>query len=119
MAWDEQNVRSQDYFTCLQYISSNPIGQSLVWDYVREHWPHMVERFTINERYLGNLIPAITGRFATQTKLQEMQNFFEKYPNAGAGTAARVRALENVKNNISWLGNNLSVVRDWLRKRSA
>ncbi|KAI8123273.1 Glutamyl aminopeptidase [Lucilia cuprina] len=115
LAWHEKNVRGQDYFSCLQNIAANPIGEPLVWDYVREHWPQLVERFTINERNLGNMIPSITSRFSSQTKMEEMQNFFAKYPNGGAGTAARVRALENVKNNIAWLENNLSVVREWLQ----
>jgi len=63
LAWNEEYVRGQDYFTCLTYISSNPMGESLVWDYVRENWPQLVARFGLNERYLGNLIPSITARF--------------------------------------------------------
>ncbi|XP_075149954.1 glutamyl aminopeptidase-like [Haematobia irritans] len=114
LAWDENNVRGQDYFTCLQYISQNPIGQPLVWDYVRENWPRLVKRFGINERYLGRMIPCITSRFATQTKLNEMEAFFAKYPDAGAGTAARKEALETVKNNIKWLEQNLEPIRKWM-----
>ncbi|KAH8409850.1 hypothetical protein KR222_009892 [Zaprionus bogoriensis] len=114
LATDESNVRRQDYFTLLGYISCNPIGQSLVWDHVREQWPQLVERFGINERNLGNLIPTITARFASQTKLEEMQQFFTKYPEAGAGTAARQRALETVKANIKWLELNKSAVGTWL-----
>ncbi|XP_059219771.1 glutamyl aminopeptidase [Stomoxys calcitrans] len=118
LAWNPDNVRGQDYFTCLQYIAANPVGESLVWEYVREHWEDLVERFGLNERYLGSMIPTITGRFDTETKYEEMVYFFEKYPEAGAGTAARVRALENVKNNIAWLENNLAVVRYWLSHRN-
>ncbi|XP_061399840.1 glutamyl aminopeptidase-like [Musca vetustissima] len=114
MSWDENNVRGQDYFTCMQYISENPIGQPLVWDYVRENWPSLVKRFGINERYLGRMIPAITSRFTTQTKLEEMEAFFKKYPDAGAGTAARKQALETVKNNIKWLQVNQEPIRKWL-----
>lgn len=114
LAANEENVRRQDYFTLLGYISSNPIGQSLVWDYVREEWSQLVERFGINERNLGNLIPTITARFFTQTKLEEMQNFFAKYPEAGAGTAARLRALETVKGNIKWMKVNKQAVGEWL-----
>ncbi|XP_058986730.1 glutamyl aminopeptidase-like [Musca domestica] len=116
LAWDDSYVRGQDYFTCLQYIAANPIGEPIVWDYVRENWLNLVERFGLNERYLGSMIPSITSRFSTQTKLEEMQYFFAKYPEAGAGTAARVRALETVKNNIAWLDNNLDLVRQWLLK---
>ncbi|XP_055851692.1 glutamyl aminopeptidase-like isoform X2 [Episyrphus balteatus] len=114
LAWDESNVRGQDYFTCLQNIARNPVGQSLVWDYVRENWEKLVERFGINERYLGRLIPAITGRFTTNQKLEEMEIFFAKYPEAGAGTAARKEALENVKYNINWLKANKNQIAEWL-----
>ncbi|XP_017848887.1 glutamyl aminopeptidase isoform X3 [Drosophila busckii] len=114
LAADEQNVRRQDYFTLLGAISANKVGQSLVWDYVREQWPQLVARFGLNERTLGRLIPTITQRFATQTKLEEMQQFFAKYPDAGAGTAARQQALETVKSNIKWLELNQSEVGKWL-----
>ncbi|XP_026835049.1 glutamyl aminopeptidase isoform X1 [Drosophila erecta] len=113
-AWDESNVRRQDYFTLLGYISTNPVGQSLVWDYVRENWEKLVEHFGINERTLGRLIPTITARFSTETKLEEMQQFFAKYPEAGAGTAARQQALEAVKANIKWLAVNKAQVGEWL-----
>ncbi|KAH8273103.1 hypothetical protein KR018_001059 [Drosophila ironensis] len=113
-AWDETLVRRQDYFTLLGYISTNPVGQNLVWDYVRENWEQLVERFGINERTLGRLIPTITARFSTQTKLEEMEQFFAKYPEAGAGTAARQQALEAVKANIKWLTVNKDAVGAWL-----
>lgn len=35
LAEDEANVRGQDYFTVLQSISDNDLGQQLVWNYVR------------------------------------------------------------------------------------
>ncbi|XP_065354225.1 glutamyl aminopeptidase-like isoform X3 [Calliphora vicina] len=119
LAWNESYVRGQDYFSCLQYIAQNRVGQPLVWDYVRENWPRLVERFGINERYMGRMIPSITSRFASQTKLEEMEAFFEKYPEAGAGTAARKEALENVKNNIKWLEQNLKPVGEWLQSQKA
>lgn len=119
MAWNESYVRGQDYFTCLTYISNNRIGKSLVWDYVRENWPRLVERFGINERYLGRLIPSITGSFVTQTKLEEMEAFFAKYPEAGAGTAARKQALETVKFNIKWLQQNKAKIAQWLAEQNA
>ncbi|KRT86161.1 Peptidase, partial [Oryctes borbonicus] len=90
IAETEEIIRGQDYFTLLQYIAANPIGTSIVWDYVREHWEQLVDRFGLNERYLGRMIPSITKTFTTNTKLNEMKDFFGKYPNAGAGASARV-----------------------------
>uniref|UniRef100_A0A1B0DFZ5 ERAP1-like C-terminal domain-containing protein n=1 Tax=Phlebotomus papatasi TaxID=29031 RepID=A0A1B0DFZ5_PHLPP len=116
LCWDEKNVRGQDYFSAMISIASNRIGQNLVWDYVRENWENYVKRFGLNERYLGRMIPAITRRFNTNTKLEEMKAFFAKYPEAGAGTAARQEALENVHGNIKWLQNNKDVVVEWFTK---
>ncbi|GAB0087436.1 Aminopeptidase [Sergentomyia squamirostris] len=116
LCWDENNVRGQDHFMAMISIAGNPIGQTLVWDYVRENWEKYVERFGLNERYLGRMIPAITKRFNSNIKLDEMKAFFAKYPEAGAGTAARKEALENVSGNIKWLQNNKQVVSDWFVK---
>lgn len=71
--YDEKYVRGQDYFSCVQQIAANRIGEGIVWDYVRVNWQELVERFGINERYLGRLIPSITSKFSTEIKLQEVR----------------------------------------------
>ena len=76
-------MRSQDYFILLTYMAWNPVGQYIVWDYVRENWPKLVDRFTLNDRYMGKMISDITKKFSSSTRLEEMKAFFAKYPNAG------------------------------------
>lgn len=111
---NEDYVRQQDYFSLLGSISGNRIGEGLVWDYVRDNWQVLVNRFGLNERNLGRLIPTITSRFTTQSKLNEMKRFFEEYPDAGAGANARVQAIEAVENNIKWLERNQVAIDAWL-----
>ena len=114
---NENYVRAQDVFGCLRQISNNPVGTPLVWDWVRENWEFLVKRYTLNDRYLGQLIPAITGSFASEVKLNEIKAFFEKYPKAGAGALYRTRALETVVNNIKWLKKNGGKIEEWLNSR--
>ncbi|XP_015116430.1 glutamyl aminopeptidase isoform X1 [Diachasma alloeum] len=114
IAVDEKHVRSQDTFGCLLAISRNPIGTPLVWDWVRENWEFLVKRYTLNDRYLGQLVPGIAASFATEIKLQELKAFFDKYPEAGAGKAYRARALETVANNIKWVKINSEKIDRWL-----
>ena len=45
-----------------------------------------------------------------------MEEFFAKYPNAGAGRRARETAIEKVKNNIEWSKRNVPVIEKWLKK---
>jgi glutamyl aminopeptidase len=38
----------------------------------RDEWQYLVRRFTLNDRYLGRLIPTITGTFKSEVKLREV-----------------------------------------------
>jgi glutamyl aminopeptidase len=113
---DEKYVRKQDYFSLMGSISGNRNGEALVWDYVRENWQVISDRFGLSERNLGRLIPTITSRFTTASKLNEMKTFFAQYPEAGAGANARIQAVEAVQNNINWLAKNQKPIGDWLNQ---
>ncbi|NXL95452.1 AMPE aminopeptidase, partial [Alectura lathami] len=107
-------IKSQDVFTVLRYISYNTYGKTMAWDWIRLNWEYLVGRYTINDRYLGRII-TITQNFNTDLQLWQMQNFFEKYPNAGAGESPRSQSVEQVKNNIQWLQENKGEIQAWLQ----
>jgi len=117
LAQNETYVRSQDYFTALSYVSGNPIGESLVWDFIQAEWPKLVDRFTLNNRYLGRLPKLAVTKFTTEFQLKQVEDFFATYPEAGAGARARKQAVEQVKNNIKWLSSHQEVVGKWLDAR--
>lgn len=114
VAMNENYIRAQDALNCLASISENPIGTSMVWDWVREFWDLLVQKYTLNDRSLGKLIPSITKSFATETKLNEMKAFFKQNPQSGAGKADRIRALETVAGNIKWLKKHANKMDSWL-----
>ena len=96
-------------------MSWNPIGKPIVWDFVRNNWPKLVDRFTLNDRYMGRMISEITKSFATPRRLQEMKQFFEEYPEAGAGEQYRKIALETVENNIKFKESHAKEIYNWLQ----
>ncbi|XP_026475406.1 glutamyl aminopeptidase-like, partial [Ctenocephalides felis] len=112
LAWLEENVRGQDYFKCMSSISANPLSTDATWKYVQDNWQKMIDRFGLGERNLGRLIPSVTDRFTTEDRLKEMIDFFAKFPEAGAGAAARKQALETVSNNIKWLKVNKTLLQN-------
>ncbi|XP_063621809.1 glutamyl aminopeptidase-like isoform X2 [Cydia splendana] len=119
LAWDETNVRAQDYLNVIQTISNNPSGTDLIWDHIRNRWPSLVERYTLNSRNLGAVVPGVTDSFNSERDLKEMEDFFAKYPDAGAGVSARKRALETVRNNVKWASSRAPAVSAWLQTRRA
>lgn len=111
-AWNE--MKQQDFFTVLTNLSENPVAQSIVWEWVQTNWERLVDRYTINERTLGRVIPNITKRFSTQSRLDQLEAFFVKYPEAGAGAAAREEARETITTNIRWMTVNKPIIQAWL-----
>ncbi|NXU50999.1 AMPE aminopeptidase, partial [Turnix velox] len=111
--YDTNLIKTQDVFTVLRYISYNTYGKTMAWDWIRLNWEYLVDRFTINDRYLGRIV-TISQTFNTELQLWQMENFFEKYPNAGAGKLPRSQSIEQVKTNIEWLKVNKEEIRRWL-----
>src|SRR5699024_7958542 len=96
-------INNENFFSVQQNIASNSeIGRSLVWDYIKNEWAELVQRFGLNDRRLGNDVKSVTSGFGTATRLQEMEDFFQREPEAGAGASARLSALEAVRINIEW-----------------
>ncbi|XP_029985493.1 glutamyl aminopeptidase [Sphaeramia orbicularis] len=111
---DESVVRSQDLFTVVRYVSYNPVGRSLAWNWTTLNWNYLVERYTINDRNLGRLLNQITTSYNTESQLKMMEEFFSSTPDAGAGEMPRKQALETVRNNIQWVSRNQDEIRLWL-----
>jgi hypothetical protein len=45
-------------------------GAPIVWKFVREEWPYLVSRFSLNDRYLGRLPRTVTSDFSSKFQLQ-------------------------------------------------
>ena len=114
LAWDESIVRRQDYFTLITYMSWNRIGEPIVWDFVRNNWTRLVQRFTLNDRLMGRMMSDIVKKFATPQRLMEMQDFYAANPDAGAGENYRKIALETVKGNIDFVTQHSVDIGNWL-----
>lgn len=109
---DSNFIKSQDVFTVIRYISYNSYGKSMAWNWIQLNWEYLVNRFTINDRNLGRIV-TIAEPFNSELRLWEMESFFAKYPNAGAGETPRQQVLETVKNNIEWVRLNRGAIREW------
>ncbi|XP_030580859.1 glutamyl aminopeptidase [Archocentrus centrarchus] len=116
---NESVVRSQDLFTVVRYVSYNPLGQIMAWDWSTLNWDYLVNRYTINDRNLGRLLNQITTNFNTELQLWKMEHFFSLTSDAGAGEMPRQQALERVRNNIEWIRRNEDEIKEWLENNVA
>jgi len=113
-AKNEDYVRSQDFFGVIEDIAANPNGNALVWDWIRSNWQYLVDRFTLNNRQFGRLLPNVVGGYSTKVKLNEVTSFLLQYPEEGAGSGGRRSSVEAIKINIQWLEKHLPTLSAWL-----
>jgi glutamyl aminopeptidase len=113
--FDVTKIRTQDFFSLIYYVSINPVGRPVVWNWIRINYDNLLERFTLNHRGFGRMIPLLVKLFNTQFHLDEVEAFFSKYPEAGAGERGRRQALETIRANIAWSNDHVDHIVDWLR----
>ncbi|XP_056308223.1 aminopeptidase N [Danio aesculapii] len=118
---DPSMIRKQDATSVIVYIASNPDGQTLAWEFVRNKWKYMFTEYGVGSFNFASLISGITKTFSTEAELEELLKFKSDNSEIGFGsaTAALEQAIETTKVNIKWVAENQEEITDWLVAQSA
>nr|AVZ46159.1 Aminopeptidase N [Ichneumia albicauda] len=117
---DPNLIRKQDVTSTLSSISSNVVGQPLVWDFVQSNWKKLFQDYGTGSFSFSNLIQAVTRRFSSEFELQQLEQFKKNNMDTGFGSATRAleQALEKTKANIKWVKDNRKAVLQWFTENS-
>ncbi|CAF0728802.1 unnamed protein product [Adineta steineri] len=96
-------IKVQDYFTMMGYMSRHAVGREIVWNFYKNNYSDLINTFTLQNSRFASAILSITRSFEKESYLDEMNELFIKYPNAGVGESARQQAIDQVKMNIHWV----------------
>lgn len=110
-------IRNQDTTSVIQWVASNDVGSPIAWDFIRENWEVLMERFGGGSFSFSRLILAVTNGFSTEYKKSELIAFKESKSNLGSAALAFDQAVEKANNNINWLKQNEEIVSKWLQDR--
>ena len=45
--------------------------------------------------------------------ISQLESFFERYPEAGAGESGRATCINAIKENIQWVDSNIDEISTW------
>ncbi len=96
-------------------VASNRRGRDLAWEFLKANWEEFDRRYGEGGFALMRLV-AITERFTTHQRLEDVQRFFADNPAPGAERTVR-QSLETIRLNIAWLDRNRKELADWLAGR--
>ncbi|KAG7481393.1 hypothetical protein MATL_G00066280 [Megalops atlanticus] len=108
------DVQTQELPLIISTVCKNFAGHLYAWDFVKENWDKITQKFPIGSFAMQNIIISATYQFSTKTHLFEVENFFGSLEERGSQLRSVQEAAETIKLNIQWMDNNLDMLRQWL-----
>ncbi|KAK1176498.1 endoplasmic reticulum aminopeptidase 2-like isoform X1 [Acipenser oxyrinchus oxyrinchus] len=114
LSMEGEVIKTQDLAAVIATISRNPAGQALAWNFVRNNWSKLLEKFHLGSSSIRALISGTTSHFSSKEELEEVKVFFDSFKGQGQELRIIQVVLEVIQKNIRWLERNLHVLRKWL-----
>uniref|UniRef100_A0A3P9MJD7 Aminopeptidase n=1 Tax=Oryzias latipes TaxID=8090 RepID=A0A3P9MJD7_ORYLA len=102
---DPEKVSEKDVISAITYMAYNPVGQPLLWDFVRTNWEDLAEKTVCWHEYQN-----FSCRFALQ--LLQFKEELKKQLSSVDGTFEE--ALKTVEANMKWIERYKKEVHGWL-----
>ena len=106
------DVRLQDSISVVTGVASNPSGRKLAWQFIKDKWPELDQRYGAGGFGLMRLV-SVCGNFTSPESLSDVENFFAEHPVPAAERTIR-QATERIRLNIKWLERNRDELAAWL-----
>uniref|UniRef100_A0A8L0DRD7 Aminopeptidase n=1 Tax=Oncorhynchus mykiss TaxID=8022 RepID=A0A8L0DRD7_ONCMY len=107
-------IHTQELPLVISTVSDGFAGHLFVWDFVKESWDRIIEKFPVGSYSIQSIVKSTTSQFSTQTHLEEVQGFFSSLKERGSQMRSVQEALETIRLNQHWMDRNLATLRDWL-----
>uniref|UniRef100_A0A3P9JI92 Aminopeptidase n=1 Tax=Oryzias latipes TaxID=8090 RepID=A0A3P9JI92_ORYLA len=108
---DPEKVSEKDVISAITYMAYNPVGQPLLWDFVRTNWEDLAENLFSVEY----VVYTVTKFFSTKFQYKQLLQFKEelkKQLSSVDGTFEE--ALKTVEDNMKWIERYKKEVHGWL-----
>ncbi|XP_039614291.1 endoplasmic reticulum aminopeptidase 2-like isoform X2 [Polypterus senegalus] len=107
-------IKTQDLASVVATISINPDGQYLAWEFVKNNWNKLLEKFDVGSFSIRGILYGTTAHFSSNKDLEDVKMFFKFLKEQGQELTVADVAVEMIQKNIKWLERNLQVLRKWL-----
>lgn len=109
-----KDARGQDTLKAVNFVWMNPYGRAIAWNYVKENWALITERFGGGHLFSRFLIPA--AHFTTIDEANDVVNFFKTHPSEGINRTV-AQSVEQIRSHAAWLARDEKKIADFLKRR--
>uniref|UniRef100_K7G2W0 Leucyl-cystinyl aminopeptidase n=1 Tax=Pelodiscus sinensis TaxID=13735 RepID=K7G2W0_PELSI len=107
-------IRSQELSHIIATVSQSLPGHLLAWDFVKENWEKLIQKFHVGSYTIQNIVTVSTSQFSTEAHLVEVKTFFESKSEKSSELRCVREAIETIQLNIKWMMTNLKMLQQWL-----
>lgn len=111
-----KDVRGQDAPFMISLVWQNKYGRELTWQFVKNNWPLLVQRYGEGGHFLSRLLSPL-GTHTTTKDAREIESFFKKNRAPGADRTIE-QALERIYSNSAWKKSDEKDIKKWLSKNN-
>jgi puromycin-sensitive aminopeptidase len=114
LEWGWQHVRYQDFIYLVSSIGSNPKGVEVVWEYMKEHWSELYERYGKGNFMLTSFIRACTAQMTSFSEADQVETFFQSKQVEGCERTIR-QCVERIRVSAKWFERDEKATMEWLQ----
>ncbi|XP_059772786.1 endoplasmic reticulum aminopeptidase 1 [Balaenoptera ricei] len=108
-------IKTQEFPDILRAIGRNPVGYPLAWQFLRENWNKLVQKFELGSNSIAYMVTGTTNQFSTRARLEEVKEFFSSLKENGSQLRCVQQTIETIEENIRWMDKNFDKIRVWLQ----
>ncbi|XP_030744858.1 endoplasmic reticulum aminopeptidase 1 [Echinops telfairi] len=111
-------IKTQEFPSIISLIGRNPVGYPLAWQFLKENWNKLVQKFELGSPSIAHMVMGTTNQFSTRARLDEVRGFFSSLEDNGSQLRCAQQAVEIIEENIRWMDKNLEKIRAWLQNEN-
>ncbi|CAG2053006.1 unnamed protein product [Timema podura] len=112
---ENSGIRKQDSARVFSSVSSNPIGQPLAYNFLRNKWDKIKEYLGSSLFAINNIVRSSTRHVNEQFELDDLKKFSSVHHHElGTATRAVEQAIEQARANVKWMERNYWPIVNWL-----
>jgi aminopeptidase N len=108
-------VRSQDALQLITGVLSNPAGEQLAWDFIRQHW---LEVEKAGGPFASAEVVHATGEFCDPAMKDQVTEFFAAHKVPGAERTYK-QSIESINHCVDLRSQQEPQLASWLERRGA
>lgn len=111
-------IKTQEFPGILRSIGRNPVGYPLAWQFLRDNWDKLVQKFDLGSPSIAHMVMGTTNQFSTRARLEEVKGFFSSLKENGSQLRCVQQTIETIEENIRWMDKNFDKIRVWLQNQN-